>query len=84
MALDDGNPSVMFRKAIYRIRVVGRLGPEWSELFEGMTLSYEPMEGFGIITEIEVSLPDQAALMGVLQQLYDRLIPVVSVTCIAD
>lgn len=84
MTLDREVRGSMFRKAIYRIRVVGRLGPEWSELFEGMTLSYEPMEGFGIITEIEVSLPDQAALMGVLQQLYDRLIPVVSVTCLAD
>jgi len=84
MALDGEGTGVMFRKAIYRIRVVGRLGPEWSDLFEGMTLSYEPMEGFGIITEIEASLPDQAALMGVLEQLYDRLIPVVSVTCLAD
>jgi len=84
MTPDCEVPSFMFRTAVYRIRVAGRLGPEWSEHFEGMTLSYEPMEGFGITTEIEASLPDQAALMGVLQQLYDRLIPVVSVTCLAD
>jgi len=34
------------------------------------------------ITELSGLLPDQAALMGVLQQLYNRNIPVFSVECV--
>lgn len=84
MTLDCEVRGSMFRSTVYRIRVAGRLGPEWSELLGGMPLSYKSIEGFGVTTEIKASVVDQAALMGVLQQLYDRHVPVVSVTCIAD
>ena len=80
MSLDCETPSFMFRPAVYGIRVVGRLGPEWSEFLEGMTMSFDSVEGIGVTTEIEAFLPDQAALMGVLQHFYDRLVPILRVT----
>jgi hypothetical protein len=40
-------------------------------------------EGNEIITEIRGQLPDQAALMGVLDELYNCAIPVISMECIS-
>jgi hypothetical protein len=40
-------------------------------------------EGEEIVTEIRGQLPDQAALMGVLDELYNCAIPVISMECIS-
>jgi hypothetical protein len=59
----------------YEIRLQGRLDPRWSARFEGMTLT----TGDGD-TLLEGPVVDQAALHGLLHQLRDIGLPLVSVT----
>jgi len=47
-----------------------------------MTVSVFEEKDQEAFTELSGLLPDQAALMGVLQQLYNRNIPVFSVECV--
>ena len=76
------NSFLMAHPASYRIRVVGRLNPVWSNRLRGMAL-FTVEEGEAVITEILGQLPDQAALMGVLDELYNSAIPVISMECIS-
>lgn len=62
----------------YAIRLQGRLDARWSALFEGMTLTTG--DGF---TLLEGPVVDQAALHGLLHQLRDVGLPLVSVTRVA-
>jgi len=73
----------MLQPAVYRIRVPGRMDPKWSGYLQGMTVSVLEEKDQEAFTELSGLLPDQAALMGVLQQLYNRNIPVFSVECIS-
>jgi len=73
---------LMFHPAEYRIRVPGRMDPKWSGYLQGMTVTVFEEAGQGTFTELSGLLPDQAALMGVLQQIYNRNIPVFSVECV--
>ena len=59
---------------VYRIRVKGVLDEAWGEWFEDAALSYE--EGATVLT---YEAADQAALQGVLRQLYALGIPLISV-----
>jgi len=68
--------------AVYRIRVLGRMDPKWSGYLQGMTVSVFEEKDQKAFTELSGLLLDQAALMGVLQQLYNRNIPLLSVECI--
>ena len=51
----------------YQIRVKGHLGAAWSTWFEGLRINNEP-NGEAVLTG---SLPDQAALHGVLNRVRD-------------
>lgn len=62
----------------YEIRLQGRLDPRWSARFEGMTLTTG--DGFTLLAGVVV---DQAALHGLLHQLRDIGLPLVSVTQVA-
>lgn len=59
----------------YEIRLTGRLDPRWSARFDGMTLTTG--DGFTLLAGRVV---DQAALHGLLHQLRDMGLPLVSVT----
>lgn len=59
----------------YEIRLQGRLDPRWSTRFDGMTLTTG--DGFTLLTGPVV---DQAALHGLLHQLRDIGLSLVSVT----
>jgi len=59
----------------YEIRLQGRLDPRWSARFDGMTLTTG--DGFTLLAGAVV---DQAALHGLLHQLRDIGLPLVSVT----
>jgi len=59
----------------YEIRLQGRLDSRWSSRFDGMTLTTG--DGFTLLTGAVV---DQAALHGLLHQLRDIGLPLVSVT----
>ena len=59
----------------YEIRLQGRLDRRWAARFEGMSLSTD--DG---CTLLEGHVVDQAALHGLLHQLRDMGLPLVSVT----
>ena len=54
----------------YRIRVKGRLDPEWSNQLAGMTIEHLVEEGV-TTSLLSGSLADQSALSGVLATLVD-------------
>jgi len=60
----------------YEIRVQGRLEPRWAAWFDGMTLT----SGSDGSTTIHGPVVDQAALHGLLTQLRDLGLPLLSVT----
>ncbi len=61
--------------AIYQIRVQGHLGSEWTGWFDGLTITLED-NGDTLLTGPVV---DQAALYGLLRQVRDLGMPLVSV-----
>jgi len=62
-------------KAIYQIRIRGYLRPEWSEWFEGTTITHESNGD----TILSGSVRDQAALHGLLARVRDLGLSLVSV-----
>ena len=63
---------------VYRITVSGHLDVAWSEILHGITIvnGSEPDAEYTTVTG---RLPDQAALMGILNTLYDRHVAVLAV-----
>ena len=61
----------MHDPGIYRLLVVGRLGPDWTERFEGTEVNLQESSDPRGITELTVPVSDQTALLGVLGQLSD-------------
>lgn len=59
----------------YQLRVKGHLGPEWSEWFEGLTISWDERDD----TILTGQLLDQAALHGVLNKIRDLGLPLLEV-----
>jgi hypothetical protein len=60
---------------VYQIRVKGHLGKQWTDWFEGMTITLEE-NGDTLVTGPVV---DQAALHGLLRRVRDLGIPLLSV-----
>src|SRR5262249_7216219 len=75
--------SLLVRPAMYRIRADGRLDPRWSARLGGMTIVIREEPGQPTTTEITGALPDQAALLSVLNQLYLHLVPLLSAECLS-
>ena len=72
----------MTRPAIYRIRVHGKLDAGWSDRVEGMNITTATPEGGEAQSILVGRLPDQAALSGVLNTIYELHLPVLSVECL--
>ncbi len=66
------NPS---QPLVYQIRIKGHLGRQWSDWFEGLTITLED-NGETLLTG---SVVDQAALHGVLKKVRDGGMPLLSV-----
>lgn len=70
--------------AIYSIRVIGRLEQSWSKRLSDLTIhSEDTIHTDGVVlTTLKGKLVDQAALMGVLNALYNLRLPIWSVECL--
>jgi len=64
---------------VYKIRLKGHLGREWSDWFEGLSIQLQD-NGETLLTGPVV---DQAALYGLLKKVRDVGMPLVSVMCVA-
>ncbi len=63
----------------YRIQIQGRLDERWAAYFEGMQIDCQTdAEGLPVTT-LTGTLPDQAAVQGELQKLYNLGFPLISV-----
>ena len=60
---------------VYQIRLKGHLGSEWTDWFEGLTITLED-DGDTVLTG---PVADQAALHGLLKKVRDLGMPLVSV-----
>jgi hypothetical protein len=63
------------KPTVYRIRIKGHLDSQWSDWFEGLTITLEE-DGNTLLTGTVV---DQAALHGLLKKVRDLGMPLLSV-----
>ena len=63
---------------IYQITVTGRLAPEWADYLSGVTITINE-SGSQTTTTLSGEFMDQAALMGVLNNLYNLSFIILSV-----
>ena len=70
------------RPATYQIKVQGRIDPKWSDRMTGMQMRIAPEQTTPPITTLEGEVSDQAALLGVLNSLYELHLPIVSVAVV--
>jgi hypothetical protein len=66
------------------ITVRGRVAPHWSRWLEALQFSYRLSEDGDDMTDLTGSLPDQSALQGVLNRIWNLNLTVLSVRTSAD
>jgi len=81
MASTNATKATMNCPAVYRVRVQGSLPLDWSARLMGMNITMSNDADHAQSTLVG-RLPDQAALSGVLNTLYDSQFPVLSVECL--
>lgn len=75
----------LYMPATYRIQVQGLLDETWSDRLGGMAITTTSDPNGSPVTILSGRLRDQAALLGVLNALYDPLhLPLLSVEYLAD
>ena len=68
----------------YQIRIQGFLKEKWAEWLNGIVIKIEHLNDGSNDTHITVTVPDQAALRGVLNKLWDLNLTLISLTQIKD
>ena len=69
------------RSGIYAIHIAGRLDTSWSDRLGGMSVTCQENEGQDndLVSILYGQVPDQAALFGVLNALYNARYPLLFV-----
>jgi hypothetical protein len=79
---NDFPPLSMDQPATYQIKVQGRLSENWSNWFDGLTVTAAETEGGPTLTTLTGLVTDQAALHGVLSRIRDLGLPLLLVECL--
>jgi hypothetical protein len=66
----------------YRILVQGRVASNWSDRLQGMEISQAASDDGIIVSTLTGELPDQTALVGVLNTIHELHLSVLSVECL--
>ena len=74
---------MMIGTQMYEIRVYGRVPETWQDVFADMQMRVVE-DASGPVTVLRGSLPDQAALHGVLQNLYDLGLGLIKVGVVGE
>lgn len=70
--------------ARYRICAQGRFAPDWLDMLSGVWVIYSQAPGGKGVTLLIGEVADQAALVGVIEQLYSLGFPLLLVEHLAD
>ena len=70
--------------ATYHIQVIGQIDENWSNRLGGLTITSTRSDDRQVITSLQGTLIDQAALFGVLMALYDSRLPLLSVEFLGE
>ena len=73
----------MYQPARYRIKVYGAVDKRWFAYYDNMVLEKENEEEGRPLTTITGQVTDQAALLGILNLLYDMQLPLISIKYIS-
>lgn len=76
MSINSGPANNTNLPRVYQIRLKGHLGSQWTDWFEGMTITLEENGE----TLLSGQVIDQAALHGLLKKVRDLGMPLVSVS----
>lgn len=68
----------------YRIRAQGRVAQIWIDAFENMAITTFVAPDGTCLTTLEGALPDQAALIGILNSLHDLQLTLLGVEFLPD
>ena len=77
----DRSMFTLDRPITYQIKIAGRLGENWSDWINEMAIQVEA-DAAGLTNTTLTGTVDQAALIGLLRQLYYLGFPLISVNCI--
>jgi hypothetical protein len=74
-----GKDLTMTEQTAYQIRVQGWIAERWSSWFDGMTIVLESKGDGTPVTTLSGVMSDQAALRGILNQLWNLNLALISV-----
>ena len=71
-------------KNMYQIKIKGHLQEKWTEWFNGMILNLTTSNQEIVHTTMLMNVPDQAALRGILNKIWDLNLSLISVKLIKE
>jgi hypothetical protein len=71
-------------KSMYQIKIKGHLQEKWAEWFNGMIFDMMTSNHESNHTTMLMKVPDQAALRGILNKIWDLNLSLISVTLIEN
>lgn len=71
--------TMLDRQPLYQIRILGKLDESWSEWFNSLSIWRQSGPEGSVITVVTGRVPDQAALRGILNRIWDLNLELISV-----